>query len=1241
VAALRASGASGPAINVNLEIVSTGSTGIYAFVDVLVDENETITSVTPNSRITFIKREEISSLDLYAEAEGEDERLRLVLDNFGRKVDEENEYIFRDSSIDEEGIDYRLLNRKRKELLLEGDKIYSYMGSYKSFVSVLDFFGYEDIRIKEYFLNVDTSSPDMGKLVSFPVATDDTQKEAVRRAWKLIPSQILKKTSMFGLYYDINRLSGEIDDENLPEVEDSFQFTIEEILIKLFGLKELLRKEFLPLNARIYDITGEGIYFEIVKLNTWSDHLNLITLELGKRPEFTVFPSDYGYIVDLRRIDAFYRDRFFREQGLTGYLGSTASTPSMTSGTLTLRDYVGSYDDYLSEDTISPDPLWVHFPPSIADPLFNLNTSYEKPLSDDLGIPIGAPVLLEANFELTWLEGDFTWEHASILDVSLDPVNINMWTWDTIGRGQFLDMRWVIEKGGIDAFRHDTGRMPISHFEYDYTDEDGNESKRVLHTLALPFVGDYTIALYLYDATNQFSVEFENYTVKPSEADFTMAVQKFDICKTWEATDFTWKNVQSPWTYPTVVTESTWEESTLAWTDLQEESFRSQSLYELTVPTYISQIDRSGEWIKLSGNVLGYPGVTSGDFLFFDRQISYPTYSDWEIPLDGLTGTTASGIGTLYYDPSSTGLTVMPYTQIMIKGSTGNDYSAMDYIYADVISVNDLTNTLTFSAEETYIQEFRAKNATGASGIKLYMDWGYLAGTYAIPIKTVGLSGSDTLFYLNDVQKELFSIDSNFNVKFALYDVDYAEQRIGKQSLLYENINETSWDEISHQNWYSLQYEAGANPGFVIPFVAPGGSIRIDEGDLFTFSGASSISSTRNGLTASILELSRSDNESIRSYDYRVLPSDGLTAQGVTASAILGSTASAGATVIYLNYVPQNIRVTAEVIASLQPGGTLSFSLKSGGCGYALPPNFHVPGPVVGSTASISCVMNEGAVSSITFTGGTGYTAAPIITVDKPIGFEEDLSDWAWIGEWVHITSVVGGSAMYLENAIASTVNKSTDVLLPYRYHKQLYLNPDRFQQFYWFIHAASNDPSSSRLSYLTFDDGVEGEWAAHPERSYTYPLSNALLFDAEGEDLHFDRSFKTWEYYGEDYPGVQNVEKLFLTPDDSPDQARGPYALSSQGPFRYVDTVVTDRKIEIDKFSLVMFSPTKCRVPSKQSHRWTIYDDDDNSEVVVSSSKNMVWNFTRPGSYSVKLDVSDSNGNISSKKHVGKVTVK
>jgi hypothetical protein len=1238
IVTLGASGASGLSQNIELDVVDFGLTGSNTYLTVSLDEDETITAIGASSMLRFTLRNTLASIDLYAEAEGEDERLRLTLDNFGRKISEDSEYILRDSEISEERIDFRLLNRKRKELLLEGDSIYSYMGSYRSFLAVLDIFGYSDVRLKEYFLNVDVSSSDNGKFSSLLVPRTSEERELVKRAWRVLPSQVYKKTSLFGLYYDINRLTGDNDVDGLPEVEDAFQFTIEEVLIKLFSLKELLKREFLPLNARIYDITGEGIYFELVKLKSWNDNVQLLKIDLGRRPEFTIYPEDYGYIVDLRRIDDFYKERFYLYQGLTGFLGSTASDPGATSGVLPLGDWVGSYENYLSGDMSSPDPLWKHFPPSLANADFNLNASYEKPLADDTGIPIGAPVLFEAIFELYWKDADFTWEQASIFDTSLDPVNVNMWSWERIGRGQLFDMRWVVSKGGIDAFYHDTGRQPIENFEYTFVDSGGTASLIVVHALALPYVGEYDVALYTYDATNQFTVEYKKYEVKPSEADVSVIFKKIDLCTTWDNTTSSWKDISSPWTYPSIDNESTWENAGMNWDDFEADTYSEQSLFENTVNTSIVKIDREREYVILENSLLGYPGVTSGEFLFLERHSPAPTYQDWQITPAGLTGTTSSGYGTLYYDPTATGIDILPYTRILIKGSSGTSFTGMQYFYADVISVDDIGNSLTFFAEQAYIDLFKALGLTSS----LYMDWGFLAGTYAIPVKTYGTTGSNTICYLNDEMKELYLIDANFSVKFASYDVDYAETRIGTSSLSYDFADETSWEEIPHQTWYSLLYLKGSNCGFIVPTVDSGGSIQIGEGEIFSFSGTASISSTRDGLTAAAQELLLSDNEYIKKFEYEVLPPEPKNLSGLTSSIIAGITYSAGATLLALPYVPQNLRVKAEVTATLQVGGTLSFSLVSGGCGYVVPPNFHVPGPGgSGATAVVACTMGPGYVSTVSASyGGTGYTSAPSVTVDNPYEFVEDETDWIWVGEWINVTSVTGGTVINLSTPLVSSIPVSTDFLLPYKYHKKVYLQPDIFSQYYWFIHARAKDPSSSNLFSVVFDNGVEGEWADHPERSYTLPLDNSMLYLAEGQNLHKDFRYNNWVYYGEDFPAAQNSENIFSSPGATEDTYRGPFVISTQSAFNFIETAATDFSASVKKYTPVVFTASRSRVPAKQSYLWSIVDDSDDSVVVMSDSKNFFWNFTRPGSYSVIVQIVDGNGNVSTKKHTGKVSV-
>jgi len=104
------------------------------------------------NNIAHLKK--ILVMDFHGEVEGEDDRFSVLLGNFGRKFTAEDSKLLRETDPKEGYPDWLKVNEKRKELLLEGDKIYSYLGSYKSLINAIRFFGYYDLRIKEYWLNL-------------------------------------------------------------------------------------------------------------------------------------------------------------------------------------------------------------------------------------------------------------------------------------------------------------------------------------------------------------------------------------------------------------------------------------------------------------------------------------------------------------------------------------------------------------------------------------------------------------------------------------------------------------------------------------------------------------------------------------------------------------------------------------------------------------------------------------------------------------------------------------------------------------------------------------------------------------------------------------------------------------------------------------------------------------------------------------------------------------------------------
>ena len=252
--------------------------------------------------ITFVTPRTLFSGLYEGETVAEDERLGKLLENFGRDITIDQELILRDSDVNESYPDYMLLNAKRKEMLLEGDNIWPYVGSYKGLVNIINWFGYYDIRIKEYWLNVNQNDEYFGKYKIMQIPFQLTSKGKNSEAIALLPSKHYKKTSLFGLYYDIIKDNGSFDENGVPETEDAFDFTNDEILIKLFALKSFLKEKFLPLSSKIIDITGEGVYYERYAVNSWTDDSKLLEVNLTRDIDFKAEKTSVQ-VIDVRPYD--------------------------------------------------------------------------------------------------------------------------------------------------------------------------------------------------------------------------------------------------------------------------------------------------------------------------------------------------------------------------------------------------------------------------------------------------------------------------------------------------------------------------------------------------------------------------------------------------------------------------------------------------------------------------------------------------------------------------------------------------------------------------------------------------------------------------------------------------------------------------------------------------------------------------------------------------------------------------
>jgi len=334
----------------------------------------------------------VLEVNFYGEIVGEDERFNVLLKNLGRAFYQSDSIILRDHDPEEPMPNYLEINQKRKELMVAGESIFPYAGSYKGLVNALKFFGYQDLRIKEYWLNLEygktqVTSPlqsnqefldqinadqeangySQNYKISDLINNENTGKYKLTQTYgpdsdgnyvlnlssqdTLLPSKTYKKTALFGLYYDLNKVTGNDSDYGYPEVTDAFAFTQEEVLIKLFALKERLKRDYLPLNARIVDITGEGVYFDIYNTRVWTDTMDRSEISAGFDFQIKANP-DFGFLEDLRNFST--RPYSNSIQAPSNYYNKYEITASVAGGTGSALYFKGISDSL----NLTPNPTF-------------------------------------------------------------------------------------------------------------------------------------------------------------------------------------------------------------------------------------------------------------------------------------------------------------------------------------------------------------------------------------------------------------------------------------------------------------------------------------------------------------------------------------------------------------------------------------------------------------------------------------------------------------------------------------------------------------------------------------------------------------------------------------------------------------------------------------------------------------------------------------------------------------------
>lgn len=430
----------------------------------------------------------VANIYVYGETVGEDERLAVLLSNFGTSVTSKDQFLFKDHDVNEIGTDWKLINRKRKELLLELSNIRPFIGTYKALLNAIKFYGYNNLTLKEYWLMIDDRSPMFGKMKAIEVP-DTSKGYTAKNREVILPSSSYKKTSRFGLYYKLNTPDGTFDEWDTPQVEEVFDFTPEEVLIKLYGLKNKLQKEYLPLNARIIDIIGEGDFFAAYNTNIWNNQNPITEIVAGIDPKIEIH-TDSVYIEDLEKVSTLF------EGGVQNF---TKFTPSNIEDAY--QDVQDFYDNY-----------------------YNLDRSTFR--SKNTNTRIGAPIMLECtSFLSSWNDAEFTWDDAE-----------SFITWENWWKQNIYELRW-----------HITGPRGYS------LSMVGDIDDYMKIAVALPYSGKYSVVFEQVDLFNNVMVlrypDAIDVKVKPVEL-YGIYRWKESQDFLWGKSAYNWKDAGGDWEFP-------------------------------------------------------------------------------------------------------------------------------------------------------------------------------------------------------------------------------------------------------------------------------------------------------------------------------------------------------------------------------------------------------------------------------------------------------------------------------------------------------------------------------------------------------------------------------------------------------------------------------------------------------------------------------------------------------------------
>lgn len=334
----------------------------------------------------------ILEMTFYGEGEDEDERYRIWLENFGVKFNREDALFLKDYDLKEGLPDWQQINVARKNLLVNIDQVYPYVGTYKGLLNLLSLLGYRDVlRVREYWQDSDPNSLYYKKYATVDVTDlmkigDAAQIDLVDANGQIKRGGKFKKTEFLALAYEFTVASDHYDEDGLPEVVSTTDFSVEEIFFKLHGISNKLKQEILPINVLVKDVIGEFIYFTKFNLRNWDDTTYVESSTIND-----------SYLVKVLMPDAIVTDLKVRDlKTLYPKLNGTSEFPEISYNLGQIEPYQDQQKYASDEIDYLMDAITAFYADVNHYDYYHMGQTSPFDYGDDTLPKIGCPIILEA-----------------------------------------------------------------------------------------------------------------------------------------------------------------------------------------------------------------------------------------------------------------------------------------------------------------------------------------------------------------------------------------------------------------------------------------------------------------------------------------------------------------------------------------------------------------------------------------------------------------------------------------------------------------------------------------------------------------------------------------------------------------------------------------------------------------------------------------------------------------------------